>query len=388
MNYAPIITSMIDTDAYKLTMAQVVNRHFPNVCVQYDFINRSNTVFPNGFGDLLKQQVQMMSSLNLQSHERDWLKSIRYMKPTFIDWLAGYRYNPNEVQIHQNDVGNLFVRVLGPWYRTIFWEVLLLATISELYYKMMNITPENGYSQKIIDKTTALNNAGVYWADFGTRRRFSYDVQDAVVKHMAKKPGFLGTSNPYLAMKYDVKPIGTYAHECVMAMQASFGFINCNRAWMDAWVKEYEGDLGIVLPDTVTSEFFFKHQFSMFYAKLFDGSRQDSGDPNKFADMAIARYKELNIDPKSKRIVFSDGLDVKRGIALCNEWKNKVMPSLGIGTHLTNDVGVKPLSIVMKMTAADFGRGMTPVVKLSDDSGKYTGNPDTIVMAKKQLLIS
>lgn len=381
----PIIKSFLDTDWYKITMGQVVNRQFPHAVVRYEFINRGKTQFPKGFADALRMQIDSLSHVVITPEEIAWLKrSVQYIKPTFLDWLGTYKYDPREVTVSQ-DGGALTLKIEGPWYRTVFWEVPLMAIISELYYKMMNINPDTNYEGSIVKKMERLHDAGVQWADFGTRRRFSYDVQEAVVRHMTGVPGFAGTSNPHLAMMFDTRPIGTYAHECVMAMQVLHGFSNCNRAWMDAWVKEYEGDLGIALPDTVTSEFFFRQQFSMFFAKLFDGVRQDSGDPDVFADRAVKHYRAMKVDPSSKRVVFSDGLNVDKAIALHERWKPYVRPQAGIGTHLTNDVGAKPMNMVIKMTYADFGWGMVPVVKLSDDEGKYLGHPARIVTAKTEL---
>lgn len=380
-----IIQSFLDTDWYKITMGQVVNRQFPHVNVEYEFINRGRSVFPAGFDQALVTEIENLSDRTITADEIDWLKkNVRYMKPTYLDWLGTYRFNPDEIQIIQEG-GHLSVRVRGPWYRTVFWEVPLLAMISELYYRMTQAKPDEKYEQRIVQKMETLQDAGVHWAEFGTRRRFSFDVQNAVVMHMAGVPGFIGTSNPFLAMRFGTKPVGTYAHECVMAMQVPYGFTNCNHQWMEAWVREYGGDLGIALPDTVTTRFFLDQQFGMYHAKLFDGLRQDSGDPDDFAETAIRHYRSLGIDPRSKRVVFSDGLNTERVLALNKRWGEHVMAQFGIGTHLTNDVGHKPLSIVMKMSYADFGWGMVPVVKLSDDKGKYTGCPLRIADAKKEL---
>jgi len=260
-----------------------------------------------------------------------------------------------------------------------------MATISELYYRLMGKLPDQNTQSRMVAKADYLSANGCHWADFGTRRRFSYDVQDLLVQEMRKHPGFMGTSNPHLAMKHNCKPIGTYAHEAVMAMQAAYGHSNCNRMWMEAWVQEYEGDLGIALPDTVTSDHFFRHQFSMFYSKLFDGVRQDSGSPDEFADKAIAHYKSMGIDPRSKRLVFSDGLDVDKLCRLHHKYKDQIMVQGGIGTNFTNDVGVKPLNMVIKLVAADFGSGFRKVVKLSDDEGKHTGDDEEIAVCKREL---
>lgn len=383
-----IIKSFLDTDWYKITMGQVVNRQFPHAQVKYDFINRGKTKFPPGFADRFGEELLELCKVKITAAEVAWLKAnVRYIKPTYLDWLSTYTFDPTEVTFGQTD-GNFYLSVAGPWYRTVFWEVPLLALVSELYYKTMGLEPEGGYGSRIAEKADTFEREGMVWADFGTRRRFSATVQDDVVRIMSSRAGFVGTSNPYLAMKCSTRPIGTYAHECVMAMQVLYGFSNCNRGWMEAWVKEYEGDLGIALPDTVTSDFFFRQQFSMFYAKLFDGVRQDSGDPNLFAKRAVEHYKSVSVDPRTKQVVFSDGLTTAKAVELHRRWKDAVLPRFGVGTHFTNDCGHPPVSFVMKMTHANFGWGMVPVVKLSDDAGKYTGDAARISVAKSELRIA
>ena len=383
-----MIRSFFDTDLYKITMGQVVLNQFPEVEVVYQFINRNKTPFPKGFAGTLKRYVERcLPDMRPDKSEIGWLKAnVRYLKHTYLDWLKGYQFDPAEVRIEQED-GNLAVVVSGPWYRTIYWEVPLLAVISELYYEESKIKPCKDWEERIDQKGEILTCHGCHWADFGTRRRFSYDVQDEVCRHFHKLQGFLGTSNPCLAMKYNVRPMGTYAHEAVMAMQVRHGFNYCNAAWMEAWVKEYQGDLGIALPDTVTTDYFLKHQFNMMFSKLFDGIRHDSGDPFEFGEKVIKHYQGLGIDSRSKRLVFSDGLNAQKLVELNHRFNDRIMVSGGIGTNLSNDVGAKPLNIVMKLTHADFGWGPVATVKLSDEPGKYTGDEARIKRAKEDLKI-
>jgi nicotinate phosphoribosyltransferase len=367
-------------------MGQVIFHHFPRVVAQYHFINRGKTPFPSGFGDNLRRHIDRLAELVARPEEIAWLESrVHYFKPTYLEWLSHYRFQPDEVTVRQQD-GVLDIEVLGPWYHTVMWEVPLLALVSELYFK--DCRPDSDWQERIKIKSEKMAAAGAHWVDFGTRRRFSFATQDLVNEVMgAYRPFFLGTSNPYLAMKYDLMPFGTYAHEGPMAMQAHAGLPTSNQVWIDAWVQEFEGELGIALTDTLTSAYFFRH-FGGRDSKLFDGVRQDSGSPAEIAEMAIRHYEHWNIDPRTKRIIFSDSLTDDKTIALHRQFSERIMVTAGIGTFLTNDVGHTPLNIVMKLTAADFGHGLVPVVKLSDDAGKYTGDPQRIAMARAELGIA
>jgi nicotinate phosphoribosyltransferase len=380
---AMIMQSLFDTDHYKITMGQVIFNQFPRAQARYRFICRSATTFPEGFGDMLRREVDSFTELKARPEEIAWLgQHVRYLKPTYLEWLAGFRFQPREVCIQQ-DQGSLAVEIAGPWYRTVFWEVPLMAAISELYFR--GRVPAEDWQERIVVKAKKMAAAGVHWADFGTRRRFSFAVQDRVNEVMRQyRPHFLGTSNPCLALRHHLTPIGTYAHEGPMAMQALGGTASCNKNWMAAWVRDFEGDLGIALTDTVTSAHFFRF-LTREEAKLFDGIRQDSGPPAAIAEMAIARYQELHIDPRSKRIIFSDSLTDDKLIALHQQFHHRIMVAGGIGTFLTNDVGHAPLNMVIKLAAIDLGQGWVPVVKLSDDAGKYTGDAQRIAAAKIEL---
>jgi nicotinate phosphoribosyltransferase len=378
-----MIPSLLDTDHYKITMGQVIFHYFPRTRAHYRFHNRAGTAFPEGFANGLRAQIDRLADLQATAEEIAWLqRTVRYLKPTYLEWLAHYRFNPTEVTVQQQD-GKLDIDIVGPWYRTVFWEVPLMALVSELYFAGRR--PAEDWQQRIVGKAERMAGAGVHWVDFGTRRRFAYTVQDKVNEIMRRyRPLFMGTSNPHFAMKYDLVPMGTYAHEGPMAMQALSGVVTCNEAWMDAWVREYEGDLGIALTDTVTSAHFFR-TFGLKETKLFDGIRQDSGLPPAIADMALRHYQGLNIDPRSKRIIFSDSLDDNKLIALHEQFSERILVTGGIGTFLTNDVGHKPLNMVIKLAAVDFGHGWKPVVKLSDDPGKYSGEPERIAAALVEL---
>lgn len=384
-----IINSILDTDLYKITMAQAIlfgkmgGIPYESVDVEYEFINRGNHKFPKNFDIALKNEIKHMSTLQLLSDERKFLESnCTYLKRSFLDFLSGYRFNPEEVQVNQTE-NNLSVKIKGPWYRTVFWEVPLMAMISELFYKMSNLGQEIDIEkvyQDASNKCFRLQTSLSVFSDFGTRRRFSYEVHDNVVHGLMNggHQAFVGTSNVHFAHKYKLTPIGTHAHEWFMAHASLFGYKMANRYALEAWSNEYTGNLGIALSDTFTSKVFFE-QFTVELAKLFDGTRWDSGDPIVYARNMINHYNKLKIDTASKVIVFSDGLTVDRSIEI-NKWcrENYIGARFGIGTHFTNDVGVKPLNIVIKLTKCNG----TPTVKLSDSPGKETGPKEEINYCK------
>lgn len=386
---------MLDDDLYKINMGSVVFHMFPRAIVEYTFINRGKTEFPKGFAEALIAQINLLSQVALSDAEADWLKKIPYMRPTYVEWLRGYRMNPKEVTVTQVN-GDLCIKIRGPWYRTIYWEVKLMAIISELYFRMTNQGPDSQWIERIAQKADLLSSEGCHWIDFGTRRRFSFIVQRQVVEIMKHREGFLGTSNPYFAFTNGVTPHGTYAHECIMAMSALFGVRMADKVWRKAWAEHFEGDVGVSLTDTFTTDFFLR-QFDKYDAHLYDGLRQDSGVPYKWADeKVLPYYARMRINPIGKRLVFSDSLGVApkdqvmagknyNYVAIDHKYRKVAQPVGGIGTNFTNDVGVKPLNMVIKLTGADFGQGMIPVVKLSDDEGKHTGNPEAIERALREI---
>mgnify|MGYP000889830664 CR=1 FL=1 len=292
--------------------------------------------------------------------------------------------------------GNLKIKIEGYWWRTILWEVPLMALISELYFEMTNKEYDFNNSinrntrldrNKLKANLMLMNNLKV--SDFGTRRRYSYDNHKEVLKDLLDygRGSIVGTSNVHLAHLFNINPHGTQAHEWYMVHSALYGYKMANKKGLDNWVNSYNGQLGTSLTDTFTSDVFFK-TFDTLYAKLFDGVRHDSGDPFVYADKVVAHYKSLNIDYSNKTIVFSDGLDVNLATKIhdhCN--KLGIKSSFGIGTNLTNDLGFKPLNIVIKITQVYFQDEWINVVKLSDNLGKHTGNVDEIDLCKKVLNI-
>lgn len=383
------LPSILDNDFYKFTMQNAVIKLFPYAKARYAFINRGKHEFPQGFSKKLAEAIDALKNLKLTADEKDFLlKTCPYLDATYLDFLEGYRYNPNEVTITQNG-SDLEVTIEGMWYRTILWEVPIMALICELYYQTTNQTPESDtlIADKALQKMNLYNDLQINIAEFGTRRRHSFHTHDLVVKTLTEqgKPGFVGTSNVYLAMKHKTKPIGTHAHEWFMFHAAKYGYKMANRQGLDHWVDVYRGDLGIALTDTYTTDIFFQ-QFDKKLGKLFDGVRHDSGNPLEFADKIIHRYQELGIDPRLKSIIFSDGLNAKKVEEITNYCRGKIGLSFGIGTDFTNDVGLKPMNIVLKMTEAlPQNEDWTGVVKLSDEPMKNTGKQRDIRLAKEVL---
>ncbi|HWW39465.1 nicotinate phosphoribosyltransferase [Pedobacter sp.] len=388
---SPAFTSILDNDFYKFTMQQGVIRLFPGAKARYQFINRGKHMFPEGFSQALRAAVDAMAQLKLSKEEKHFLQvTCPYLDPVYLDFLEGYRYNPEEVHIEQHGE-QLEVHIEGLWYRSILWEVPIMSLICELYYTMtgaVRISNEEvmEVTRKKIEKYKAL---GVTFAEFGTRRRYSYQVHRLVLQALKEhgEGSFIGTSNVHMAMLYQTKPIGTHAHEWFMFHAARYGFKMANATGLENWVRVYRGDLGIALSDTYTTEVFFK-QFDKMFSKLFDGVRHDSGDPLQFADQVIGHYNKLGIDPKTKVIIFSDGLNYDKAARIARYCQGKIGLSFGIGTNFTNDVGPQAMNIVIKMTQAQPQDGeWTDVVKLSDEHGKYTGSEKMIGLAKTILEI-
>ncbi|MFR9166040.1 MAG: nicotinate phosphoribosyltransferase [Dysgonomonas sp.] len=383
-----IIKYFTDNDLYKFSVMLAIQRLYPWAYVKYEFIDRGNLKYPKGFAERLREEVNGMANLKMTKEERRYIeKRCYFFDPVFVDFLEGYRYNPSEVSISQNSSGELSVTAEGFWYRTVLWEVPLLSIISELYFEMTGVKPMD-VEERAIDKAKKLVDLQADYSEFGTRRRFSFDVQDKVIKCLKENSGdyFKGTSNVYLAMKYNTTPIGTMPHEWFMYHGALFGYRAVNIKALEAWVEVYDGSLGITLTDTYTTDSFFK-SFNLKLAKLFDGVRCDSGDPLEFTDKTIKFYEENRIDPTSKTIVYSDSLNLEEVKRIKDHVNGRVHDTYGIGTFLSNDVGVKSLNIVIKLTEVKVNpkEEYLHAVKLSDVMGKNTGNKKEIEICKLTL---
>jgi len=370
-----IIRDFTDNDLYKFTTMNAIWKKFPDAEVIYAFINRGKTQFPEGFAEALQIEVTLMQNLTLSRRVEAFIREkCFYFEPAFIDMLKEYRFNPGEVTIKQ-DRESLNIEVKGSWLRTVLWEVPLLSIISELYYRMTNQMPDN-FEMTASAKSRAFKAIDAHISEFGTRRRFSFDVQDRILEILKEQMGVCldGTSNVYLAMKHNLLPVGTHPHEWFMYHGAHFGYPMANAASLKNWVDVYHGNLGIALTDTYTADNFFKN-FDVAFSNLFRGLRCDSGDPLEFTDKVLNHYSSLGIDPKSKTVVYSDALDLEKVEEIKKYVNGRVRDVYGIGTYLTNDVGVNPLNIVIKMVAAkpSGDTAFLPTIKLSDTKEKHTG---------------
>ena len=370
-----IVQSLLDTDFYKLTMMQAVLHNYPNVDVEWEFRCRNGEDLRPWLGQI-RAQIERLSDLSISDEQLGFLEQISFMKPDFLRFLGLFRFNLRYLDMGiEND--QFYLRIKGPWLHVILFEVPLLAIVSE-------VRNRNRYPQVVLGdardqllrkfdwlRANASEDelAGLQVADFGTRRRFSYGVQEEVVKVLKSEfpARFVGTSNVHLAWKLDIKPLGTMAHEWFMAhQQLGPRLIDSQIAALDCWVREYRGLLGIALTDCITMDAFLR-DFDLYFAKLFDGLRHDSGDPVLWAEKAIAHYRKLGIDPMTKTLVFSDGLNLPRSLEIFRALRGRINVSFGIGTNLTCDIpGVAPMSIVLKMTDCNG----QPVAKISDEAAK------------------
>lgn len=388
----PIIQHFTDDDLYKFTMCCAVIENYPRTRVRYRFIDRNDTVYPPGFADLVAEQVAMLENLVITDREIDFMRRrCNYIPEWFYSFLKGFRYDRRWVKVAQDTAGHLSIEFEGCWSDTILLEVKILAIISELYYIVTGQADTFDYDACYARsdlKAARLIEAGCVFSDFGTRRRASFRAQDTVVRAMAARtrraggPGkFIGTSNVYLAMKYDLTPTGTMAHEFVCAIAGMYGPLMANHIAMTKWAHTYRGALGTYLYDTYGWEI-FSLNFSEDFANMFKGLRVDSGDNRQQLDMIVDKYRSLNIDPRTKQVIFSNGLDVDAAIAIQRYAAGRCRPSYGIGTHFTNDFpGVKPRNIVIKLVAVKITESWpfySPTCKLSEDRGKYTGDEQTV----------
>ena len=387
-----IIQSLLDTDLYKFTMWQALLHSHPNSHTEYAFVCRNQPQFPLAqLRQQVEQQLDYLCQLRFLDEELDYLRSLRYMKGDFIDFLALFHFQRKFIHV-STEGDTLLIRASGPQVHVMGFEIPVLAIVNELYFRQFELAPAQQEATRRLDaKLAVLQRFGQQpvgrhpfeFFDFGTRRRFSRDWQQQVIARLAGEAGqwFKGTSNVWLAKQYQLTPIGTMAHEYLQSFQ-SFGvrLRDFQKAALEAWVQEYRGDLGVALTDVVGMDAFLA-DFDLYFAKLFDGLRHDSGDPFVWGEKALAHYATLKIDSHTRRLVFSDGLDFERALALYQHFSNRIMTGFGIGTHLTNDVGLTPLNIVMKVVSCNG----QPVAKLSDASGKTLCQDQTFLAYLRQV---
>lgn len=388
-----IITRFTDDDLYKFTMCCAVIENFPRTQVVYRFTDRDNTVYPAGFADELRRQIAALEDVVISDDEIAFMmRRCPYIPAWFYSFLRGFRYDRRLVDVSQDSDGHLHVEFRGCWSNTILLEVKVLAIISELFYIMtgqQHLLHYDAYYEAARGKAMRLIEAGCVFSDFGTRRRASFEAQDTLVRAMKEcndsavdgAGRFCGTSNVYFAMKYDLTPIGTMAHELVCAIAGMYGPQMANHLAMKTWARTYRGALGTFLYDTYGWRI-FSLNFSEDYANMFKGLRVDSGDNFRQLDRIVEKYRSLNIDPATKQVVFSNGLNVDEAIRIREYAEGKCLPSFGIGTHFTNDFpGVRPMNIVIKLLEVKITESWPfylPTCKLSEDAGKYTGDKTTV----------
>ena len=391
-----IIHSLLDTDLYKFTMLQVVLHKFPQTHSVYHFRcrNLQDTVYPlTDILDDLNEQLDYLCQLKFKEDELLYLRSLRFIKSDFVDYLELFQLKRRFIKASIDSEGRLDIWVEGPMVQAMMFEIFVLAIVNELYFRRIRTDEVLAEGERRLQAKMVLlnqyqqqqhpNDPPFLVSDFGTRRRYSYDWQKHVIEafHQAAPDIFRGTSNVLIAKELGLTPIGTMAHEFLQAFQAlDVRLRDFQKAALETWVQEYRGDLGIALTDVVGMDAFLR-DFDLYFAKLFDGLRHDSGDPYEWGDKAYAHYKKLKVDSKSKMLTFSDGLNLEKAWALHQYFKDRFQVSFGIGTNLTNDMGQTPLNIVLKLVECN---GQS-VAKISDSPGKTMTDNDTFLAYLRQV---
>lgn len=370
------VKSILDNDLYKFSMGYAYMKMYPDAEGTFMFNDRNKTNYCPFTVKLIKNEIEKLELLSLTNEECEWAtKNIPYIPQFYWEWLKGFRFDASKVHIDRSPNGELTITVTDKLYKATLYEVPILAIVSSVLNSSYVYDKGTMYS-RLKEKIEISNNHQLYFSEFGTRRRFNYQVQHDVVKELSTSAHYCtGTSNVHLAMLFNMKPIGTVAHEWIMFHGANFGYKMANYKAFDAWTQVFDGSLGIALTDTYGTDAFFSN-LSLKHAKLFDGLRQDSGDEKEFVEKAIHRYKELGINPLLKTIVFSNALDFPKFREISEYCKGKIgMCAAGIGTNLTNDVGCKPANIVMKLMACRMNakQEWLHCIKISDDKGKAMG---------------
>jgi len=388
----PIITSLLDTDLYKFTMWQAMLHRHPQTQAEYHFVCRNAPQYP--LADLLDEvnaELDQLCSLRFTPADLDYLAGMRFIRSDFVDFLRIFQFQRAFIQAHAEGE-TLHIVARGPQVHVMAFEIFVLAIVNELYFRRFDAPTALAQGrmrlqQKIDQLQTLASEVAMAHPfelfDFGVRRRYSGAWQREVVQAFATQTGqwFKGTSNVLLARDLGLVPIGTMAHEYLQTYQAlGVRLRDFQKAALEDWVQEYRGDLGIALTDTVGMDAFLA-DFDLYFAKLFDGLRHDSGDAIVWGEKALAHYERLRIDAHTKRLVFSDGLDVPRALELYHHFGNRTQLGFGIGTHLTNDMGLPTLNIVIKLTHANG----QPVAKLSDSPGKTLCDDQTFLAYLRQV---
>lgn len=388
MRLPQIINSLLETDMYKFSMGQTIFHQFTSYKTTWTFKCRNKDVhFTDEMVEEIKEQVQAFCQLRFTEEELEYLDNITWIKGTYVDFLRLWQPRYEEFTITTDAPCGLAIDAAGTWLNTSMYEIPVLAIVNEVYFRMAyDYDVLLKQFKRRLDEKVRLLEEDTYrlsdFSEFGLRRRLSAEVQEMAVKAIAEvelpaDSHFIGTSNVYLAKKFNLKPVGTMAHEWIMCTgQGNHKHNPAYSNWyaLDAWVKEYGILNGIALTDTITTDCFLR-DFQLTYATLFSGVRHDSGDPYEWGDKMIAHYNSLGINPRTKTLLFSDSLDFERATALYDYFKDKAKVAFGIGTFISNDTDEEALNIVMKTTKCN---GMD-VAKISDVAGKgMCKNPDYV----------
>lgn len=395
--FEPVITSLLETDLYKLTMLQPMLHAMPTNQAEYRFVCRNRSAFPLAeLADAVQAQLDALCTLRHTDDELSYLGTLRFLKSDFIEFLRLFRFQRRFIQV--STVGEtLCITATGPQVHVMGFEIPVLAIVNELYFRRLAAVHGSdallGEARQRLQAKIALLRTSAAdmdrmrhpfaFFDFGLRRRFSAAWQDEMVATLAAEVPqyFKGTSNVYLAKKYQLTPIGTMAHEYLQTFQAvGVQLKGFQKAALECWVQEYRGDLGVALTDVVGMDAFLA-DFDLYFAKLFDGLRHDSGDPVVWGEKALAHYARLKLDAHSKRLVFSDGLDIPTALRLHRHFAERAQTGFGIGTNLSNDTGLQPLNIVMKLVTCNG----QPTAKLSDSPGKTLCDDQTFLAYLRQV---
>ncbi len=371
-----IITSLLDTDLYKFTMMQAVLHQFPGAQVSYKFKCRTPGVVLAPYVDDIRSEIKSLCQLKFSEQELSWMRALRFIKSDFVDFLGLFRLNEKYITVSALPDGSIDIQIKGPWLHTILFEIPVLAIVNEVYFRYTQPVPDYVEGRKRLDTKIAqlqdVDLGDLKIADYGTRRRFSKSWHEEVLRVLTARLGsglagrFAGTSNCLFAKNLGLTPLGTMAHEYLQACQALGPRLRDSQVFgFETWAREYRGDLGIALSDVYGIEPFLR-DFDMYFCKLIDGARHDSGDPFNWGERMIDHYKLNRVDPLTKTLIFSDGLTVPRTIELYQRFRGRCQLAFGIGTNLTNDLGYEPLQIVIKMVECNG----QPVAKLSDTPSK------------------
>lgn len=379
MKVNQIINSLLETDLYKFSMGQVIYHQFPGYTTTWTFKCRNTDVkFTPEMVEEIKEQIKAYCTLKFKEDELDYLRKIKWLKSDYIDFLRLWHPRYEDFEISCEGECGLSIEAGGTWLNSSMYEIPTLAIVNEVYFKMAYDYGElyDSFKERLDEKCRRIQSGELHlgkYSEFGLRRRLSAQAQELAIKELmlaskSDRASFVGTSNVFLAKKFNIAPVGTMAHEYIMCVGQGNSKHNAaysNWYSLDSWVKEYSVMNGIALTDTVTTDIFLK-DFQLTYATLFSGVRHDSGDPYEWGEKMIKHYIDHGIDPKTKTLLFSDSLNFDKASALQDYFCDRINVAFGIGTYISNDTKVSALNIVMKITECN-GHA---VAKISDTAGK------------------